>query len=189
MRRARKRKSRTLYIKLIIILATVIIAAGLIRGVFARYRTTGTSNANVDLAYYLFKEESISQSLKLASILPRSEKYQYTFSVANYEGTDRTQTALEYTIEITTTTNLPLSFEVHKQGETTDLIESQTTTQDSDGTYFKHITVTGDEFGFRQNQQNVYVIEVEFPERYNQAQYEGIIEYVEITIDSHQKIS
>ncbi len=189
MERKKKRKIKYIYIKIIILVFAVIITAYLIKTVTAKYKTTASSTADVDLAYYIFKEQSISQELKLQSILPRSTPYLYTFSVANnYEG-ERTQTALEYTIEITTTTNLQLQFNVHKQGQNTNLITGITTTQDSDQTYFKHITVAGDEFGFTQDQQNIYVLEVTFPTIYNEAEYEGIIEYVQLTINSKQKIS
>ena len=79
----------------------------------AKYRSTAKSNADVDLAFYMFKEEDISQDLKLASILPREEPYEYTFSVANNDGKDRTETAIHYEIELKTTTNLPLTFKVY----------------------------------------------------------------------------
>ncbi len=155
----------------------------------AKYKSTGTSNANIDFAYYIVKEQSISQELKLQSILPRDEAYVYTFLVANHNETERTQTALEYTFKIKATTNLPLQYSVHRDGETTELITSITTDQDSDGTYFKNITIQGDNLGFRQNEEKTYKLEVIFPKQYNRAEYEGIVEYIEITIDSKQKIS
>ena len=188
MERKKKRRIKYFYIRVLLLIIAALMATGLIRTVLAKYKTTAQSTADVDLAYYIFKEQSISQVLKLQSILPSQQAYPYTFSVANNYGGERTQTALEYTIEIVTTTNLELLFNVHKQGETTNLITGTTTVQDSDGTYFKHITVAGDEFGFTQDQQNVYVLEITFPISLNEAEYEGIIEYIQLTINSRQKI-
>ena len=188
-RRRRKRKIRQLYINTIIFIIIAFISINLINGVIAKYRSSATSSANVDLAYYIFKEESISQELKLQSILPRENPYIYTFLVANYKEEERTQTALEYTIKIKTTTNLPLQYKVHKENEDTDLVTEVKTEQDIDGTYFKYINVQGDEFGFRQNEENIYKLEIKFPPEYNLAEYEGIIEYIELTIDSKQKIN
>ena len=71
---------------------------------------------------------------------------------------------------------------------TTDLVESTQTVQDTDGTYFKKISITGGNFGFLQNEQATYKIEVEFPESYNDSEYEGIIEYLELTIKSSQRM-
>lgn len=189
MQRRRKRKTRQLYFTVVFWIVIILFAINIIKSTTAKYKSTGTSSANVDLAYYVLKEQSISQELKLQSILPRDEAYVYTFSVANYNGTERTQTVLEYTLKLKTTTNLPLQYSVHLDGENTELITETRTEQDSDGTYFKYITIQGDEFGFRQNEENIYKLEVVFPKQYNHSEYEGIIEYIELTVDSKQKIS
>ena len=188
MGRKRRRKVRQMYTRIAFSIIAILLLFLVIKNTQARYTSSATSNANFDLAYYVFKEESISQELRLDDILPRSTPYIYTFSVANYEGEDRTQTSIEYDIEIKTTTNLPLNYSIHKQGETTSIIESEENRQDEYGTYFKYVTLEGDTFGFTQDEMNAYVIEVEFPEQYNLAQYEGIIEYIQITIDSKQKM-
>lgn len=190
MGRARKkRQAKIKYIKISLFIVVLLITITIIGRTIARYRSAGQSQASVDVAFYLLKDETISQEISLSSILPRSTPYTYTFSVANNDGTNRTETAIEYSVELITTTNLPLNYRVYKQGATsTNLIESTNNTPDSDGTYFKHMTLTGDEFGFEQNQQNVYVIEVEFPEQYNSADYEGRVEYLAIKVDSNQKI-
>lgn len=189
-RSRRKRKARIMYIKFTLLVILIIIAFNLIKNTTARYRSSAQSNANVDLAYYLFREESISQDLKLESILPREQPYNYTFSVANFDGTDRTETAIQYTVEIKTTTNLPLNYKVYNQSNpTVDLVSGIETRRDDDGTYFKYINVTGNTFGFTQNEQHFYTIQIEFPKQYNLAQYEGIVEYVQITVKSSQRIS
>lgn len=190
MGRARRRKrAKLIYIKFAFFVILAIVAISLIRSSVAKYKSTARSNANVDLAFYLFQEQDISQDLRLESILPRSTPYEYTFSVANNDGTDRTETAIHYTIELKTTTNLPLNFKVYNSADmTNDLVETTETTQDSDGTYFKKIKVAGGNFGFMQNEQVTYKIEVEFPEAYNNSKYEGIIEYVQITIKSTQRM-
>ena len=188
-RARRKRKVKLIYIKFVLLVFVLIVIIGLIKNSIAKYRSSATSDANVDLAFYLFTEQDISQDLKLESILPRALPYEYTFSVANNDGTDRTETAIQYSIELKTTTNLPLEIEVYRSTDmTTDLVESIQTIQDDDGTYYKKIKVTGGNFGFLQNEQATYKIEVEFPEEYNDSQYEGIIEYVQITIKSSQRM-
>ena len=189
MQRKRRRKIKQTYIKIIFLVIVLLMAIYLIKGVTAKYKTSASSSANVDIAYYIFKEQSISQDLKLPSILPSSQAYTFTFSVANHDQNERTQTALEYSMELVTTTNIPFQFTVHKYGEQTNLITQTQTVQDSDNTYFKHFTIAGDEFGFSQDEQNVYVLEILFPLSLNSAEYEGIIEYMQLIINSRQKIS
>ena len=190
MRRARrKRQIRLIYFKCVMYFIILLLSIGALRTTIARYRSSARSNADVNLAYYFFKDESISQELKLESILPREEPYTYTFSVANNDGTDRTETAIEYVIQIKTTTNLPLNFKVYNQEDMThDLVTGVQTVQDSDGTYFKYVNVQKEEMGFAEDEQKIYTLQVEFPKEYNRAEYEGIIEYVEIKINSSQKI-
>ena len=188
MERKRRRKVRQVYTRVSFSILFFLFLCLIVKNSGAKYTSSATSNVSFDLAYYLFKDESISQDLRLSDILPRSQPYVYTISVANYDGTDRTQTAIEYDIEIKTTTNLPLEFAIHKQGESTSVIDSQQTVQDDYGTYFREIQLEGDVFGFSTDQSNVYVLEITFPQNYNLAQYEGIIEYIQVTVDSKQKL-
>ena len=70
----------------------------------------------------------------------------------------------------------------------TDLVESTETKADDDGTYFKYIKVAGGNLGFEQDETITYKLNVEFPKEYNLSQYEGIVEYVKITIKSTQRV-
>ena len=189
-RSRRRKKARLMYIRFALFIILIIIAISLIKNTVARYRSSATSAANVDLAFYLFHEESISQSLKLESILPKVGTYDYDFLVANNDGENRTETAIEYSIEIVCTTNLPLNYRVYdKSNPTVNLVTTDQTTQDDNGTYFRHIHVTGGNLGFQQDEEVEYELSIEFPERFHVASYEGIIEYLEIIVRSHQKIS
>lgn len=188
-RARRRRKAKLMYIRFAFVVILAIIAVSLIRNSIAKYKSNAKSSADVDLAFYMFKEQDISQDLKLESILPREEPYEYTFSVSNNDGTDRTETAIHYTIEFKTTTNLPLNFKVYNSEDlSTDLVESTETKADDDGTYFKYIKVAGGNLGFEQDETITYKLNVEFPKEYNLSQYEGIVEYVKITIKSTQRV-
>ncbi|MBR3134344.1 MAG: hypothetical protein IKG56_02670 [Clostridia bacterium] len=190
MGRARRReKARALYKKIAFFIISILLIITTIRFTLSRYRSRGHSDANVDLAFYLFKEESISQELKLESILPRELPYVYDLYVANHDDTDRTETSIQYTIQIMTTTNLPLNFSVYKDDNTEeDLVTGIETRTDTDGTYYKFIDVQGGSFGFRNDEEATYKLHVTFPKIYNQSEYEGIVEYVKITIKSNQKL-
>ncbi len=186
-RRRRKNRIESIFIRFSLFVIMLLIGVYGIKSGLARYRSTITAQADVDLAYYFVRAGDISQDLKLERILPRTEKYIYSFSVANYDEDNRTETSLDYTIQLKTTTNLPLNYSVMKQGETTNRITTSEAIADDDGTYFKYITATGDSFGFNQNEEHFYQIEIEFPPEYNSSQYEGIVEYLELTVYSTQK--
>ena len=114
-RRKRRRRNKNLfYFRFAALVILFIICINLIKGGIAKYKSEAESNAEVDLAFYIVKVNSISQELKLDNILPRAQAYTYSFSVSNYDGELRTETALQYTVQLKTTTNLPLSYQIYK---------------------------------------------------------------------------
>lgn len=183
---SRRRRTNKFYNKIIIIFVLVVILILTIKGTLARYSSSGKSEANVDVAFYLVKEQTLSQTIALEEIMPSDNVYTYTFSVANNDGTNRTETALKYTIAIRMTTNLPLTYSLYVNDGTENLFEGYTTEQDEHGTYFKTITSSENTFGFETNEQNTYKLEVRFPKEYNSVEYQGIIEALEIKVNSQQ---
>ena len=187
--RRRRKKHNFIAVKIIILMILILICSDIIRRTYAKYQSTAISEATMDLAYYLINEQSISQDLKVGSILPSSTPYTYTVYVANYKNNERTETALEYDIKLKTTTNLPLTYAVYKDGDTqNNLISTTRTEADSDGTYFTYMTVTSGTLGFDTDESHVYTISIEFPTSYNNASYEGIIEYIQVTVNASQMI-
>ena len=184
----RRRRRNKFYKKIIIIFALIVIFILTLKNTLAKYSSLGRSEANVDVAFYLIKDQKISETIALEEMMPSDDIYTYTFSVANNDGTNRTETALKYTISIRMTTNLPLTYELYMNDGTENLFEGYTTEQDEFGTYFKTITSSENTFGFEQDETNTYKLQVKFPPEYNSVEYQGIIEALEITVDSQQII-
>lgn len=185
---SRRRRENKIYKKFILIFVLLVILLLTIKGTLAKYSSSGKSSANVDVAFYLIKEQELSQTIALEEMMPSDDVYTYTFSVANNDGTDRTETALKYTISIRMTTNLPLTYELYMNDGTENLFAGYTTEQDEHNTYFKTITSTEETFGFETNEQNTYKLQVKFPKEYNSVEYQGIIEALEIKVKSEQII-
>ena len=181
-----RRKNNKFYKKIILIFILLVLLIVGIKSTIARYSSSGQSSANVDVAFYLIKEQELSQTIALSEMMPSDDVYTYTFSVANNDGTDRTETALKYTIAIRMTTNLPLTYELYMNDGSENLFEGYSTETDADGTYFKTITSSEETFGFVANEQNTYKLQVKFPKEYNSVEYQGIIEALEIKINSQQ---
>ena len=185
---SKRLRTNKLYSKIILIFVLVVILILILRGTLARYSSSGESSANVDVAFYLIKEQELSETIKLEEMKPSNEVYTYTFSVANNDGTNRTETALKYTIAIRMTTNLPLTYELYVNNGTENLFAGYTTEQDEDGTWFKTITSNEEFFGFEEDEINTYTLKVKFPMEYNSVEYQGIIEALEIKLNSQQVV-
>lgn len=182
------KKLKLLYIKLIILVMCFLIFLRLVNLVLSKYESEAKSTANVDIAFYLLKEDYKTMTLNLGSIFPQNDAYIYTFTIGNQDGVKTAEIDLLYDLTIRTTTNLPLTYELKKETDagSVNIIKTNTVETDEYGTYFRKITTDSEELYYRTPQTNTYQLIVHFPENYNTQDYQNIIEALEITVDSHQ---
>lgn len=188
-------KAKTMNSKLvkksIIAFFLLMIAIILINITISKYESEANSDVEIDVAFYLLKEDFKTMSVALPEIIPRAEPYVYVFSIGNNDKNSRTETAIEYDLELITTTNLPLRYELYlnknyNENGAVNIINQNNIEQDEDNTYFRHITTTTRTFGYKQDETNIYYLVVYFPEEYNSIDYQNIIESIQIKINSRQ---
>ena len=182
------KNKKILYVKLIILILCFLIVLRIFVLVWSKYESEATSNANVDIAFYLFNEDFKQMTLNLDKIFPKEEEYIYTFSIGNEEQGKTAEIDMEYDLKIRTTTNLPLTYELYINGNTENIIKTNEIVQDEDGTYFREITTNTENLYYQEPKTNIYNLVVKFPESYNTKEYQDIIEMLEITIDSRQMV-
>lgn len=120
----------------ILLIIAIIIAAIQIRKTLARYETTATAERDVDVAFSILDNDFQTDTIFINEIYPKSTPFEYRFTVSNFKNDKIAETDLEYEIAITTTTNLPLRYEITRNGSTyTDLQDELFT--DSDGTVYR----------------------------------------------------
>lgn len=160
---------------------------------YSRFQSTRTPNAEIETAFYIIDSNYENKSVHLDDLVPSDTPYTYNFTVANNNGTDRAETDIEYTIEITSTTNLPLTYALYLNQEYTDedstnIIINDTTQPDEYGTYFKKMVTESKKFSHLKDESNSYQMTVVFPKEYEYFEYQGIIEGIIITVKSKQVI-
>ena len=133
---------------------------------YSRFQSTRTPNAEIETAFYIIDSNYETKSVHLDDLVPSDTPYTYNFTVANNNGTDRAETDIEYTIEITSTTNLPLTYALYLNQEYTESKK------------FSHL----------KDESNSYQMTVVFPKEYEDFEYQGIIEGIIITVKSKQVI-
>ena len=178
------KRKRILYVKLIILMLCFLVIIRIFMLVLSKYETEANSNANVDIAFYLLKEDYKTMTLNLAKLVPQNNAYRYIFTIGNEENGKIAETDLEYDLTLRTTTNLPLTFELYINGE--DAIEKNEIRPDEQGTYFRTITTKSQQLSYKEAKTNQYELVVYFPVNYNTTNYQDIIEMLEITVDSRQ---
>lgn len=160
---------------------------------YSRFQSTRTPNTEIETAFYIIDSNYETKSVHLDDLVPSDTPYTYNFTVANNNGTDRAETDIEYTIEITSTTNLPLNYALYLNQEYTDedstnIIINDTTQPDEYGTYFKKMVTESKKFFHLKDESNSYQMTVVFPKEYEYFEYQGIIEGISITVKSKQVI-
>lgn len=160
---------------------------------YSRFQSTRTPNTEIETAFYIIDSNYETKSVHLDDLVPSDTPYTYNFTVANNNGTDRAETDIEYTIEITSTTNLPLTYALYLNQEYTDedstnIIINDITQPDEYGTYFKKMVTESKKFSHLKDESNSYQMTVVFPKEYEDFEYQGIIEGIIITVKSKQVI-
>lgn len=187
----KNKKIMRLYAKLAILVLCMLIIARIFVLVLSKYESISDSYANVDIAIYLFKEDYKTMTINLASIEPRDNAYIFEFTVGNQDGIEIAETDLEYELTLRTTTNLPLTFELYKNQQYTDLeaesiIKEENILPDEYGTYFRTMTTEKSFLPYTQGTTNLYQLVVHFPANYDQEKYQDIIELLEIKVNAQQ---
>ena len=185
------KKKRRLYTKLVILILCFFIVLRIFVLVLSKYESIADSNANVDIAFYLLKEDYQTMTTNLAAIAPRDNAYVFNFSIGNQDGEKKAEVDLTYDLTIRTTTNLPLTYDLYmnqqyNDADATSIIKENVISQDEDLTYFRTITTEPVTLKYTTGTTNIYQLVVYFPKDYNKENYQDIIEALEITVDAKQ---
>lgn len=187
--RQRRNKNKAIRAKMIIILLCFFMIFFIMRGTFSKYQSQTNAKGTLSTAMFIVEEGFQSMNLKLDSIVPRDEPYEYTFTIANNDGSNRAEVNLEYELKVVTTTNLPLDYELYLTNDlNTNIITETKIEQDEHSTYFKTMLTEKKTFGFTEDESNTYKLVVYFPSVYKDIMYQDIIEGIEIQVNSSQII-
>ena len=154
---------------------------------FSKFSSTTSGNAKIETAFYILNASYFTEEIDMGGLVPREDPYIYSFTVSNNDGKDRLETKMNYDLEIITTTNLPLTYELYlNDNHDTNIITEEKIIRDEDGTYFKNLKTSIKSFGFSQDEINKYELYVYFPSVYTDFNYQDIVELVTIKIQSKQ---
>ena len=182
----KNRNKKNIIILTMIIICILLIAIG---ELIARYISKGLSEENIDIAYYIIDGGIQSQKLVLDNIVPRKQPYKYEIQVSNVLNGKKSETVIEYYLEIEATTNLPVSYEIYSvEDNRENQIKEYEVYKDEDGVYYKKMKTETKQLGLAE-QRDIYILSIEFPEENKtNLEYADILEMLNITIESKQKI-
>lgn len=185
-------KKRFLIVILVMFLLLVL-AIKLFQIAYAAYQSSAKLNANIEKAFYILEEGNLDFNIDLEKIQPSQEPYTYKFSISNFNEKKHSDVDIEYQINMITTTNLPLKYELYRNENYSDesannLFASETIKQDSDGAWYNYFE--GQEkykLSYNEDITDIYTLVIYFPENYkNSLNYADNLENIEIQIISKQ---
>lgn len=186
-----KKNSYSINLMFLIVMIFFIAIVG-IAITMSRYKSLGESILNADIAFYVVKDEYQEENVVLQNLYPSETPFVYQFTISNSNGTNTAETSIEYIVELEATTNLPLQFKIYKNN--TELtnnsdITNEITRDETGSTYIRKIKIKNGSFEHGQTKTDTYKISIEFPIEYAQKEeYQGILDNINITINSKQKI-
>ncbi len=185
-------KKLTKYLFLSFLLLITLILFGTFDFTQARYESEVEVSGGPTLAFFIVDVTTQSGHIKLDEMIPRTEPYTYTFNVSNFNNQKRANVDLTYTIEVITTTNMPLNFQIFKGNDMNTMqVDHDTTTTDENGVYYRHLVIDDASImTYSANHTDTYTLWVEFPleNKDYPDKYEGIIDLVDIKIVAEQVV-
>ena len=181
-------------IVILVMFLLIVIAIRLLQIAYAAYESQAKLNANINQALYILEAGGMDFNIDLDKIEPSPDPYIYKFSISNFEGNRHSDVDIEYQINLTTPTNLPLRYELYRnenydEATATDLFENATIKQDIDGAWYNYLEGTEKYlFPYTEDMTDIYTLVIHFDESHKQNTdaYADNLESIEVEINSNQ---
>lgn len=153
------------------------------------HSNTAMTSSNQGIASFIFEANNLDHiDLNLNGLVPGEEK-EYLFSVTNADEDTISDVTVEYELSIKTYHFIPLTIDLYKiNGDKEDFVGScdETSTRNSEN---ELVCKMPKSTLINSNQQiDDYKLKIVFPIEYNDASYSNLVDYINIEIESWQKI-
>lgn len=181
---------------IIVLIIIIVIGFSFIRRSLSRYQSKSKITATTDIAFWIVDDTYQMESIEFTELYPNDEPFEYKLcTVSNFKDGRRCETLMEYYLVLTTTTNLPLTFEVLKEGTTNPVYMNEKMITDEDGTIYREITLKQSELsnwrlGITEDITDTFTINITFPKAYNnEALLADLIEHAKLEVKANQVIA
>ena len=147
------------------------------------------NSSNQGIASFVFEADNVDEiDLELTDLIPGTKK-EYSFSVTNTKNNVISDVTLEYQLIIKTYHFIPLTIDLYKLvGEKEVFVGKcdETISRNSSNELVCNMPV--ELLNNSVEEQNDYKLKIEFPEKYNDVSYSNLVDFINIEIESWQKI-
>lgn len=146
-------------------------------------------NSNQKIAKFIFNTETVDQlELSLSGLYPGVTK-EYQFSVSNNSSGKTSNVTLNYSMILKTYHFMPTTIKLYRiEGEEETLVINCDETYNRNEENEVVCNTETEEMSYSNNEIHNYKLEVAFPSSYNSEEYTDLVDYINIEINSWQKI-
>lgn len=179
-----KKKYKILFITFISLI--ILFGVGITYSIFTSGSDLNSSEQNI--AKFIFNSDLTDEiNLSLVGFNPGDSK-EYPFYVTNKIGDIKSDVTVEYQIILKTYHFIPLKIELYKVNSTDELIMNcdETYTRNEDNELVCNSGVI--ELKYDSSGVDSYKLKIEFPDTYSGEEYSDLVDYINIEINSWQKL-
>ena len=174
MTHCEQHKNRILRV-LAVLLVLAVVALCAIGGSIARYRSSASGASSATVALWGSTQTVTLPDDAITSLVPGSS-ITYNLTVTNQSGGKTSEVSQTYYIQVETAGNLPLQFELQREGEGTALTKTSNNTWQADTM----------QFAAGKAGEQTYILTVKWPDNQNSASLAGVPDYVQINVCAQQ---
>ena len=147
------------------------------------------SSSNQGIASFVFETDTVDEiDLELNDLIPGTKK-EYLFSVTNTKNNVISDVTVEYQLIIKTYHFIPLTIDLYKIENEKDIFVGKCDESVSRNSLNELVCKMPIELLNNSKEEQIdYKIKIEFPEKYNDASYSNLVDFINIEIESWQKI-
>ena len=175
--------------KVTVLVFCIMLTIALASRVYARFHNDIEGTIHNKVAFYVIDPEPQTQEIKIGELAPDGQNFTYDIDVSNFKDSKTSEVDMEYTMQIITTTNVPVTYSLYANGGNTNIIGNRETIQDTDGMYFFKYAPQVGNFVHGVAKTDSFRLVINFPESYKLATYQDLIDTIEITIDARQTVN
>lgn len=172
--------------RITIIVLILLVLLVLIKFTLASFETSGEGEAVSSVAFYVVDVGSQTQNLILSDVKPDDTDNYYSISVSNFASNKVSEVSLEYSLSIKTTTNIPITYSLYKNDDSTNILGDREVITDNDKMYFFKYNSISSSFDKGVKKTDNYKLVINFPSDYNSEDYQDLIDNITISVDAKQ---
>ena len=150
------------------------------------YTSSASANTDISLAAFVVNAEKKEQiNIPLSNMKP-GDNLEYEFGISNNSNSKRSDVNIDYNIVIKTMHFMPLDIELYDEDDNLILTcDEETERNEENELECVSDTIT---MPYEENTEDSYIIKITFPVEYNTIEYSSLVDYINLEINSSQKI-